>query len=82
MVVRSGLTMMATYDNGNVYDGQWKDDKMHGHGVYTTSDGVYDGQWKDGDQHGHGVYTCSDGRSFREKHLHGREIWSNYDGYI
>ena len=26
-----------TYSNGDVYEGEWKDDKQHGHGKYTDS---------------------------------------------
>jgi len=36
-------------DNGTVYDGEWKDDKEHGHGVMKYSDGhVYEGDWENG----------------------------------
>jgi hypothetical protein len=31
---------------GDVYEGQWKDEKMHGKGVYTYHNGdQYDGEW-------------------------------------
>jgi hypothetical protein len=32
-----------------VYDGEWKDDKIHGRGVGRYADGsiAHDGQWKD-----------------------------------
>jgi hypothetical protein len=30
-----------TYDNGNVYTGQWKDDKQNGHGKFTYSSGSF-----------------------------------------
>ena len=50
--------------NGDVYDGEFKDGKRHGHGVYTWSyGGVYDGEWKDGKQHGQGVKTWVDGHT-------------------
>ena len=37
------------YANGDVYEGEWKDNKMHGKGVYRRADGsvYHDGQWKD-----------------------------------
>mmetsp|Transcript_19471 Transcript_19471/g.33104 ORF Transcript_19471/g.33104 Transcript_19471/m.33104 type:complete len:84 (-) Transcript_19471:6-257(-) len=34
--------------DGSKYDGEWKDDKKNGRGVYTYPDGSkYDGEWKD-----------------------------------
>lgn len=32
--------------DGDVYEGDWKDDKAHGKGVYTHVDGSkYEGEW-------------------------------------
>jgi hypothetical protein len=34
--------------DGDVFDGQWKDDKANGYGVYTHVNGAkYEGHWKD-----------------------------------
>jgi hypothetical protein len=34
-----------------MYVGEWLDDEMHGHGVYTTADGnVLEGEWNMGEQ--------------------------------
>ena len=50
---------------GQVYDGEYKDDKKHGHGVLKWANGdVYDGEWKDGNQNGHGVLKWADGRVY------------------
>lgn len=39
----------------SVYDGDWKDGRMHGKGKYTRADGgFYDGTWLDGLCHGVG----------------------------
>ena len=36
--------------DGEVYEGEWKDDKCHGQGKYIWANGnVYSGEWKDGD---------------------------------
>ena len=36
------------YANGNVYDGDFRDDKKHGQGKYTYANGVvYEGGWRD-----------------------------------
>ena len=42
-----------TYDEGDQYVGEWKDDKMHGHGTYTFGPGElqgdkYIGEWEHG----------------------------------
>ena len=58
--------------NGNVYDGQWKDNQRHGHGVTVTSNkDKYDGQFQKGSiqlffyfldkKHGKGKYTFANG---------------------
>lgn len=40
-----------------VYQGEWKDAKMHGQGLLAFTNGsVYDGQWRDGVQEGDGVW--------------------------
>ena len=39
-----------TYENGDKYVGEWKDNKTHGQGTGTLADGtVLEGVWKDGD---------------------------------
>merc|ERR1712146_494609 len=39
---------LMTSANGDVYEGEWKDDKTHGQGKYTyASWNVYEGGWKD-----------------------------------
>ena len=46
---------------GRKYDGEFKDGKRHGHGVYTGANGdKYDGEWKDGKWHGHGIKIYKD----------------------
>ena len=50
-----------TFDNGN-YVGEWKDNKMHGQGTYTYTNGEkYVGEFKDYKIHGQGTYTFPDG---------------------
>lgn len=36
--------------HGDIYNGQWQSDTMHGKGVMYYRDGsVYEGEWKDGE---------------------------------
>ena len=42
------------YD-GAIYEGSWKEDKQHGHGVETWPDEArYEGAYINGTKHGHG----------------------------
>ena len=49
-------------DNGNEYEGEWKNDKRSGHGKakYNTGD-VYIGSWKNCKRHGHGSMHIENG---------------------
>jgi hypothetical protein len=43
--------------NGDVYEGEFKNDERNGKGVYKYSNGgVFEGEWKDGHRQGKGVY--------------------------
>ena len=54
-----------TFADGSTYNGEWKDNKHHGHGTYTFADGsTYIGGWKDGNEHGQGTSTLADGSSY------------------
>ena len=45
-----------TFDNGDSYTGQFKDDKKHGKGILTSLNGrTYDGCWENDIPHGPGV---------------------------
>jgi hypothetical protein len=47
------------------YEGEWKEDKMEGRGVYHYSNGdIYDGEWKDNLHHGSGTYYFTDGSRY------------------
>lgn len=42
--------------DGDVYEGEWLDDKAHGCGIYTHTDGAkYEGYWKEDKQEGKGI---------------------------
>ena len=39
-----------TFEDGDKYVGEWKDDKYHGQGTYAYADGtVEEGIWKEGE---------------------------------
>ena len=73
-----------TWKDGDRYDGEWRDGKMHGRGTMTYKNGGgYEGEWKDGKKHGRGtVYFASGNRwegKFRDGKAHGRGVY--YDKF-
>ena len=83
-----------TYNNGDKYEGEWKDWVHHGQGTYAWLEGdSYEGEWKNGKFHGQGILSCHDerGDKFKYKgsfakgkyHGHGKfidPIGNNYVG--
>ena len=68
------------------YDGEWKDDKMDGYGIYLYSNGdKYEGYWSLGTQNGKGKYIFTDGRSYegewKMQKMHGTGFFSCLDKY-
>lgn len=48
------------YTDGAVYEGAWRYNKRHGHGVYTYPNGdIHVGYWFTGKKHGAGKYSSS-----------------------
>lgn len=42
--------------DGDRYEGEWKDGRMHGKGAYHYSNGdKYEGEWKEDKRHGKGT---------------------------
>jgi len=61
---KNGLGKM-TFPNGDVYFGEWKDNKMDGEGTYTYSKtkDVYSGSWLAGIKSGTGCYEYGEDKS-------------------
>jgi hypothetical protein len=81
-----------TWPNGDVYDGDWSNDKPNGMGIYTFKDSGarYIGMMKDGKRHGYGTYIFKDNSKYEGEWRHdsrcgkGVEIFANsnkYEGY-
>ena len=73
-----------TFDNGN-YVGEWKDNKMHGQGTYTYTNGdKFVGKYKDDKRHGRGIFTTANGYKyvgeFKDNKRHGQGTYTFPDG--
>lgn len=44
------------YENGDWYEGEWKNAKRHGKGFFQFAEGFYDGEWKENQFHGKGNF--------------------------
>jgi hypothetical protein len=50
---------------GAKYTGGWRDDRQHGAGKHTYTNGnSFEGHWQDGQKVGKGKFTYADGRNF------------------
>jgi len=66
----------AYFNNGSMYDGEWKDGKMHGKAQEFYADGTlqYDGYYKDGFRHGRGKsYTKEGGLNYEGEWKQGKK---------
>ncbi len=75
---------ICQYKDGK-YEGEFKDDKKHGRGVYRyTSGAVYEGEFKDDKRHGRGVYRYASGDvyegEFKDGNFHGQGVYSKPNG--
>jgi len=87
------MTWTADPSKGDIYEGEWKDDNMHGKGIYKFHGGkIYSGEWYCGDMHGQGIMKYNDG-FYEGEFIHdkregkGKKTWTDgpskgdvYDG--
>ena len=69
------------------YDGEWKNDKYEGKGIYYYKNGDrYEGDWKNGKREGKGIYYYSYGDRKMGDYLDGEEkgkhVTLTFDGKI
>jgi hypothetical protein len=67
----------GTYDNpdGSKYIGEFKEDKFHGEGTFTSDGASYIGEWEEGNMHGQGTFTSDGGTyigEYKENKHHGQ----------
>ena len=78
-----------TFDGGDKYVGEFKDNKMHGQGTYTYASGSkYVGEWTDGKANGQGTYYYVSGNKYigefknGKSHGQGTSMYVNGDKYV
>lgn len=65
------------FENGDVYEGAWREGKPHGKGKYEFANGDrYIGLFQEGKRHGNGVYTWKSGGQYT-----GAWVSDKRDGY-
>ncbi len=74
-----------TYPDGTKYDGEWKDNKRHGHGILTRPDGTkYVGEWAENKPHGQGVLITAEGMIYTGEWKNGKRngygVYTDPDG--
>lgn len=85
---RHGSGIMRYY-NGDVYEGEWRDNCRHGRGKLLKLDGeVYDGEWAFDQRHGNGKIMFPNGSLFKgcmefdQRHGEGVMRFANGDEYF
>ena len=72
---------------GGRHQGEYRDGRQNGPGIYEHRTGFYDGEWLDGEMHGPGFYIWANGDEYRGEFRHGRRDgrgvydWLNGDRY-
>ena len=67
------------YNNGNRYEGDFKNDKFEGKGIFyfdrePFKGVIYEGDWRNGKQEGKGIYYLSNGDRRMGDFYNGKEI--------
>jgi len=78
-----------TFEGGQKYIGEWKDDKTNGQGIRTYPSGnKYVGEYKDGKKHGQGTATFASGNKYVGEYKDGKKTgqgtytYANGDKYV
>lgn len=75
------------WNNGSIYDGEYRNDLRHGHGRFMWANGEsYTGDYRNDERTGKGIYLWPDGSRYEGDFLsgmrHGRGIFTSTSGVI
>merc|ERR1712146_482981 len=78
---------VITIDDGFIYDGDWKNGKMEGHGAMKYLNGdKYDGEWKNFKKEGRGAMKYANGREYigdwKNGKRHGKGVYKDKKGEL
>ena len=63
------------YDDGSKYEGDWREDKKEGNGIYQfIKRSKYKGQWKNDKRDGNGTFTWKDGDKYIGEYKNGEKV--------
>ena len=73
--------VICRYNNGDVYTGEYTDDKRNGKGImrYKNNE-IYEGSWKDGKKEGEGIFIFENNIKIPEKKYIGEFINNEITG--
>ena len=76
-----------TFDNGDIYEGEFKNGLKHGKGILTTRNNrSYEGDWENDKPHGFGINTFPNGKIYTGNFAKGKPVgdgqWTYADGRI
>jgi len=70
---REGRGTMV-YDDGDMYEGQWRAGEKHGQGKFSFATGdVYEGEYAKDKKHGKGTYTYAGGDVYEGEYAEGKK---------
>jgi hypothetical protein len=74
-------TLTSGGGRGEVYVGDFADNRRHGRGVITYEGGdAYSGTWYNDLRHGEGMIMFANGGSSRRVYYHGKLVYTESDG--
>ncbi len=63
------------FNSGDVYDGNWVEDKIEGQGIYKWPNGSkYEGNFSAGVMNGQGKFSWPDGRTYEGLFKNGKKV--------
>ena len=82
-----GYGILTDRETGNVYEGEFEDDKRHGKAIFRYSGCVYEGEYRNNKRHGKGKETDNEGNIFDGEYengdfIRGKVEYSNDDIYV